>query len=147
MECTSKNSNRGTHNISDLMPWDQEVKICGIIKCSCLLDINIKRKVNERLENHGLLVRNLQIMHPKYKIQVPPIVIGTVGYVPKCLINYLKMIGFNKNKSKVLISKLEIKARNVKKKQQKFAKGFSILMTVFIILILLNFYLNLHFNF
>ena len=57
------------------------------------------------------------------------------------------MIGFNKNKSKVLISKLEIKARNVEKKQQKFAKGFSILMTVFMILILLNFYLNLHFNF
>ena len=32
-------------------------------------------------------------------------------YVPKCLINYyLKMIGFNGNKSKVLISKLEIKS-------------------------------------
>ena len=32
-----------------------------------------------------------------------------MGYVPKCLINYLKMIGFNENESKVLISKLEIK--------------------------------------
>ena len=33
-----------------------------------------------------------------------------MGYVPKCLINYLKMIGFNKNESKLLISKLEIKS-------------------------------------
>ena len=32
------------------------------------------------------------------------------------------MIGFNKNKSKVLISKLEIKARNVKKKTAKVCK-------------------------
>ena len=53
-------------------------------------------------------------MYPKYKIQVTPIVIGVVGYVPKCLINYLKMIGFNKNKSKVLISKLEIKSMSKK---------------------------------
>ena len=106
------------------MPWDREVKLCGIIKCSCLLDINIKRKVNERLENHGLLVRNfrVQIMYPKYKIQVTPIVIGAVRYVPKCLINYLKMNGFNKNMSKVLISKLEIKARNVKKTTAKVCK-------------------------
>ena len=33
-----------------------------------------------------------------------------MGYVPKCLINYLKMIRFNENELKVLISKLEIKS-------------------------------------
>ena len=33
-----------------------------------------------------------------------------MGYVPKSLINYLKMSGFNENESKVLTSKLEIKS-------------------------------------
>ena len=67
-----------------------------------------KQKINEKLENYGPLVCKLQIMYPEYKFQVAPIVTGTMGYVPKCLINYLKVIGFNENKSKVLISKLEI---------------------------------------
>ena len=48
-------------------------------------------------------------MYPEYKFQVALTVIGAMGYVPKCLINYLKMIRFNENESKVLISKLEIK--------------------------------------
>ena len=33
-----------------------------------------------------------------------------MGYVPKCLINNLKMIGFNENESKILIPKPEIKS-------------------------------------
>ena len=77
---------------------------------SCLLDININRKVNEKLERYGPLVRTLQIMYSEYKSQVASTVIGAMGYVPKSLINYLKMSGFNENESKVLISKLEIKS-------------------------------------
>ena len=49
-------------------------------------------------------------MYPEYKFQVALIVIGAMGYVPKCLINYVKTIGFNENESKVLISTLEIKS-------------------------------------
>ena len=49
-------------------------------------------------------------MYSEYKSQVASTVIGAMGYVPKSLINYLKMSGFNENESKVLISKLEIKS-------------------------------------
>ena len=42
--------------------WDQEAKIRSIVEFSCPLDININRKVNEKLENYGPLVRNLQII-------------------------------------------------------------------------------------
>ena len=49
-------------------------------------------------------------MYPEYKFQVAPIIIGAMGYVPKCLINNLKMIGLNEKEAKVLISKLEIKS-------------------------------------
>ena len=105
-----KTATKVPHNKPDLMIWDQEAKICSIIEFSCPLDININRKVNEKLENYVPLVRNLQIMYPEYKFQVAPTVIGAMGYVPKCLINYLKMIGFNENESKVLLTKLEIKS-------------------------------------
>ena len=50
------------------MIWDQEAKICSIIEFSCPLDININKKFNEKLENYGPLVRNLQIMLPEYKL-------------------------------------------------------------------------------
>ena len=103
-----KTATKVPHNKPDLMIWDQDAKICNIIEFSCPLDININRKVNEKLENYGPLVRHLQIMHPEYKFQVATIFIGAMRHVPKCLINYLKMIGFNENESKVLISKLQI---------------------------------------
>ena len=92
------------------MIWDQEANICSIIEFSCPLNININKKVNEKLENYGLLVHTLQILYPEYKFQVAPVIIGTMGYVSNCLINHLKMIGFNENELKVLISKLEIKS-------------------------------------
>ena len=49
-------------------------------------------------------------MYPECKFRVAPNVVGAMGHVPKYLINYLKMIGFIENESKVLISKLEIKS-------------------------------------
>ena len=54
--------------------------------CSCLLDININKNISEKLEIYGPLVHNLQILYLKFKFKVAPIVIGTMGYMPKCLI-------------------------------------------------------------
>ena len=51
------------------MIWDQEENICNTIEFSCPLDIKINRKVNEKLQNYGPLVHNLQIMYSKYKFQ------------------------------------------------------------------------------
>ena len=48
--------------------------------------------------------------YPEYKFQTAFIVIGAKGCVPKCLINYLKMIGFNENELKKITSKLQIKS-------------------------------------
>ena len=78
-----------THNKPDLIVWNRETKICSIIEFSCPLDININKKVNEKLENYVQLVRNLQIMYPDYKFQIASIVVGAMGSVPKCLTNYL----------------------------------------------------------
>ena len=49
-------------------------------------------------------------MYPDYKFQVAPIAVGATGSVPKCLTNYLQMIGLSEKVSKVLIPKLVIKS-------------------------------------
>ena len=98
------------HNKPYLIIWDRETKICSVIEFSCLLDINIDKKVKEKLENYGQLVENLQIMYPDYKFQVEPIVVSAMGSVSKFLTSYLPMIGFSEKESKVLIPKLVIKS-------------------------------------
>ena len=39
---------------------------------------------------YSSLDRNLETMHPGYKFEIAPIVVGAMGYVPKCLVTYLK---------------------------------------------------------
>ena len=52
------------------------------------------KKVSEILEVYAPLVRNLQIMYPGYKFEIAPIAVGAMGCVPKCLVTYLKVVGF-----------------------------------------------------
>ena len=90
-----------------VVAWDRAGKICKIIEISCLADVNITKKVEEKLSNYGPLIRNLQIMYPHYKSQMVPIVIGALGYVPKCLEMYIHQLGFNKIKTEKLVRKLQ----------------------------------------
>ena len=45
----------------------------------------------------------LQILHPGHKFEIAPIVLGAVGYVPKCLVTYLEMVGFDVKAIKLII--------------------------------------------
>ena len=54
---------------------------------------------------YGPLLRTLQILYPEYKFQMMPIVVGALGYVLKCLTQYLSQLGFNN---------IEIKENNLK---------------------------------
>lgn len=38
---------------------------------------------------------NSRVLYPTYTFQVATIIIGATGFVPKCVINNLKMFGFN----------------------------------------------------
>ena len=76
-------------NKSDIAIWDQEKKICIIVEVSFPVDVNISRKINEKLNNYAPLVRNMQIMYRDYKLVVVPNIFRALGYVPKCLSKYL----------------------------------------------------------
>ena len=69
--------------------------------------MNITRKVEEKLNNYGPLICNLQIMYLHYKFQMVPIVIGALGYVPKCLEMYIHQLGLNKTETEKLVRKLQ----------------------------------------
>ena len=84
-----------------------EGKICKIIEISCPADINITKKIEEKLNNYGPLICNLQIIYRHYKFQMVPIVIGALGYVPKCLEMYIHQVGFNKIETEKLVRKLQ----------------------------------------
>ena len=98
------------HNKPDLVMWNYETKVCRIVEFSCPLDINTTKKVSEKLEVYAPLVRNLQILHPRYKFEIAPIVVGAMGYVPKCLVTYLKMVGFEGKDIKLLIRRMQVKS-------------------------------------
>ena len=74
---------------------------------SCPADVNISRKIDEKLNNYAPLVRNMEIMYNDYKFVVFPIIIGALGYVPKCLSKYLFQLGFNNLEINRLIQKLQ----------------------------------------
>ena len=78
-----------------------------MVEISCPADVNVMKKVEEKLKNYGPLICNFQIMYPHYKVQMVPIVIGALGYVPKCLEMYIHQLGFNKIETEKLVWKLQ----------------------------------------
>ena len=87
-----------------------ETKICTSLKFSCLLHMSTTKKVSEKHKVHALFVRSLQIIHPGSKFESAPIVVGTVGYVPKCLVTCLKKFGFKRKEIKLIIRRTQVKS-------------------------------------
>ena len=95
------------HNKPDLIIWNQEKLVCSVVEFSCPSDVNITKKVDEKLNTYGPLIRNLQIMYPKYKFGMIPIIVGAMGYIPVCLKSYVMQLGFSQKESLKMIRKLQ----------------------------------------
>ena len=80
------------HNKLDLVIWNWETKVCTIVEFSCPLDITAIKKVSEKLKAYL------------------PIVVGAMGYVPKCLVTYLEVVGFEGKEIKPLIRRMQVKS-------------------------------------
>ena len=57
-----------------------------------------------------MLLRNSQIMHPCYKFEIAPIVVGAMGYLLECQVTYLKLAGFKGKEIKLLIHRIQVKS-------------------------------------
>ena len=83
------------HIISLIIIWNHEIVVCTVVDFSCPLDSNITKKVAEKKNNYGPLIRNMQIMYPNYKFEMIPVVIGCLGHVQSDLKMYMKQFGFD----------------------------------------------------
>ena len=88
------------HNKPDIIIWDKLKKVCTIIEVSCPSDVNISSKIQEKLNNYAALLRNMQILYRDYRFEFLPIIVGALGYMPKCLFKYMEDLGFQKNEAK-----------------------------------------------
>ena len=87
---------------------DKSNKICTLIEFTCPADTSITSKVWNKLKNtYGLLIRNMQITYPDYQLQVMLIIVGALGYVPKCLNSYMNDLGFNDKEIKMHMNKMQ----------------------------------------
>ena len=82
-------------------------KLDTVVEICCPADVNITKKVEEKLNNYGPLICNLQIMYPQYKLQMVPIVTGALSYVPKSLEMYKHQRAFRKIETEKLVRKLQ----------------------------------------
>ena len=70
--------------------WNHKDRQYTITEFSCPADINIGKKIKEKNDNYGPLIRNLQVMYENHDLKFIPIVIGAMGYVSKTLNRYLQ---------------------------------------------------------
>ena len=96
-----------THNKPDILIWNKSTKTCAVVEISCPADINIMKKIKEKLENYATLLRNLQMLYHDYKFEVVPIIIGAPGYVPKDLKTNLEKLNCNEKEIKTITRMLQ----------------------------------------
>ena len=94
------------HKKPDLIIWDHNEKICQVIEFSCPNDINVLRKVEEKVAAYGPLIRNLQIIYKDYHFKVLPVVYGALGAIPNATKESLKEMKFSKIEINKLLRKL-----------------------------------------
>ena len=73
---------------TDVVIWNHNEKLCSIIKFSCSR-YQYSRKIDEKMNTYGQLLRNLRILYPEYKFEMIHIVFGPFSYVLK------SQLGFN----------------------------------------------------
>ena len=69
-------------------------------------DINVSRKVEEKVEAYGPLIRSLQIMYKDYHFKMLPVVVGALGTIHRATKESLKEMKFSKIEINKLLRKL-----------------------------------------
>ena len=105
---TIKTATKIPHNKPNLIIWYHEKIVRTAVDFSCPLDSNITKKVAEKKNNYGPLIRNMQIMYPNYKFEMIPVVIRCLGYVQNDLKTYMKQLGFDDKEIPFLVRRLQI---------------------------------------
>ena len=98
------------NNKPDLIIWNNEVKTCQVVEFSCPADINVSKKVSEKENIYGPLIRSMQLLYPDYKFEFIPIIVGALGSIPTCLLQGIERLGFTGKQSNRIINVLQQKS-------------------------------------
>ena len=71
---------------------DKHEKMCHLIDIAVPGDSRVASKENEKVQKYQDLVRELRKLW-QVKVKVVPVVVGTLGTIPKALEKHLKEIG------------------------------------------------------
>ena len=89
-----------------MLLWDRDEKIYQVIEFSCPADINVLRKVEEKVAAYGPLIRNLQIMYKDYHFKMLPVAVAPLGTIPNATKESLKETKLSKTEINKLLRKL-----------------------------------------
>ena len=110
------------HNKPDIVIWNHLEKSCQIIDISVPLDFNICKKIIEKKDHYMGLVSELQRVYREYKFNIIPIIVGSLGYIPKELGKYIKELNLNEDlifkiKKKAILGSLKVVKTFMKMKE------------------------------
>ena len=94
-------------NQPDLVIWEIKSKNCHIIESSWPADLNATKKVAEKFENYGPLIRILQLTHPNHKFLFVQISVGALGTVTKDVYENIRQLDFNKKEPNDIIKAIQ----------------------------------------
>ena len=84
----------------DLVVVDKKERSCKIIDFAVPGDSRIEEKEKDKIEKYQDLGRKLQKIW-NVKVKITPLVVGTLGAIPKQFSNRLKQIGITAGKAQV----------------------------------------------
>ena len=105
-----KTARKTKNNKPDLIIWNSQTKTCQVVEFSCPTDINVSKKVSEKENIYGPLIRSKQLLYPDYKFEFIPIIVGALGSIPTCLQQGIERLGFTGKESNRIINVLQQKS-------------------------------------
>ena len=87
-----KTTNKVKYNRPDIMIWDKEEKTCDVVEITVPLEVNVSRRLTTKSDKYMPLLSELQQMYTNYKFSMIPVAIGSLGAVPKPLMENLEKL-------------------------------------------------------
>ena len=107
---SAKKAIKTKNNKPDLIIWNNEGKTCQVVEFSCPTDINVSKKVSEKENIYGSLIRSMQLLYSDYKFELISIIVGALGLIPTCLLQGIEHLGFTGKESNRIINVLQQKS-------------------------------------
>ena len=98
------------HNKPDLLIWCRDPKTCKIVEFTCPADVNVTKKIKEKEDNYGPLIRMLQVKNPEYRFSFIPAVVDAKEVIPRVLISNIKKFGFDKSEATKMVKRIQQKS-------------------------------------